>query len=81
MNNENVAIISGVVGAEDGTLTFMVGGTKENFNRAKPILEGMGSRIVHCGEVGLGQAAKICNNMLLGITMLGASEALILGKK
>jgi 3-hydroxyisobutyrate dehydrogenase len=59
----------------------MVGGSKEAFERAKPVLERMGKRIVHCGEGGAGQAAKICNNMLLGISMIGACEAFALADK
>src|SRR5687767_3994469 len=68
-------VSGGVGGGAAGTLTFMVGGTAESFNRAKPLLEAMGSKIVHCGEAGAGQAAKICNNMILGISMIGVCEA------
>ncbi|XP_018304366.1 3-hydroxyisobutyrate dehydrogenase, mitochondrial isoform X2 [Mycetomoellerius zeteki] len=67
--------------AKDGTLTFMVGGTEMDFNDAKPILEALGSKIVHCGDVGMGQAAKLCNNMLLAISMIGTAEAFNLGQK
>lgn len=63
-----------------GTLTFMVGGTKEAFEKAKPILEGMGSNIIHAGPAGSGQAAKICNNMLAGTNMAVLCEALLLGQ-
>ncbi|XP_015607396.1 3-hydroxyisobutyrate dehydrogenase, mitochondrial [Cephus cinctus] len=74
-------VSGGVNAASAGTLTFMVGGVKSNFERAKPILEAMGSRIVYCGDVGMGQAAKLCNNMLLGISMIGTAETFNLGKK
>ena len=63
-------VSGGVGGASAGTLTFMCGGSGEAFERAKPILEAMGKRIVHCGGAGMGQAAKICNNMILGATMI-----------
>ncbi|BGP44132.1 hypothetical protein JCM10450v2_008355 [Rhodotorula kratochvilovae] len=72
-------VSGGVVGAEKGTLSFMVGGSEEGFNRAKPHLERMGARIVHCGESGTGLAVKICNNLLLGISMAGTAEAMLLG--
>lgn len=71
----------GVIAAKDGTLTFMVGGSKENFDFASPLLKSMGSRIVHCGDVGMGQAAKLCNNMLLAISMIGTAETFNLGQK
>ncbi|MFL5326408.1 MAG: 3-hydroxyisobutyrate dehydrogenase [Microvirga sp.] len=74
-------VSGGVGGAAAGTLTFMVGGTAENFDRAKPLLEKMGGKIVHCGEAGAGQAAKICNNMILGISMIGVCEAFVLAEK
>ncbi|XP_076752134.1 3-hydroxyisobutyrate dehydrogenase, mitochondrial [Xylocopa sonorina] len=74
-------VSGGVNAAKDGTLTFMVGGSKENFERAKPLLKSMGSRIVHCGDVGMGQAAKLCNNMLLAVSMIGTAEAFNLGRK
>ncbi|MFG1201985.1 3-hydroxyisobutyrate dehydrogenase [Xanthobacter aminoxidans] len=74
-------VSGGVGGAEAGTLTFMVGGTDEAFAAAKPILELMGKKIVHCGGAGAGQAAKICNNMILGISMIAASEAFVLAEK
>ena len=63
------------------TLTFMCGGSTEAFEKAKPILEAMGKRVVHCGEAGAGQAAKICNNMMLGISMIGVCEAFVLAEK
>src|SRR4029079_2951138 len=74
-------VSGGVGGAEAATLTFMCGGAKEAFDKAKPILEAMGKRVVHCGEAGAGQAAKICNNMMLGISMIGVCEAFVLAEK
>ena len=74
-------VSGGVVGAIAGTLTFMVGATPEDFAAAQPILEVMGGRIVHCGDPGAGQAAKICNNLILGVSMIAVSEAFVLGEK
>ncbi|NIX75823.1 3-hydroxyisobutyrate dehydrogenase [Microvirga terricola] len=74
-------VSGGVGGAKAATLTFMAGGSKEAFSRAEPILEKMGKRIVYCGEAGAGQAAKICNNMILGISMIGVAEAFVLAEK
>lgn len=74
-------VSGGVVGAQAATLTFMVGGSDEAFARAKPILDNMGKNIIHAGGAGNGQAAKICNNMLLGISMIGVSEAFVLAEK
>jgi 3-hydroxyisobutyrate dehydrogenase len=74
-------VSGGVGGAEAATLTFMCGGAKDAFDKAKPILEAMGKRVVHCGEAGAGQAAKICNNMMLGISMIGVCEAFVLAEK
>jgi 3-hydroxyisobutyrate dehydrogenase len=74
-------VSGGVGGAAAGTLTFMVGGPDAAFARAKPFLEKMGKNIVHCGGSGNGQAAKICNNMILGISMIGVSEAFMLAKR
>jgi len=74
-------VSGGVTGAENGTLTFMVGGSAEDFADAEPILAAMGGRIVHCGGPGAGQAAKVCNNMILGISMIAVSEAFVLGEK
>ena len=65
--------------AKKGMLSFLVGGASENYVRATPILECMGKNIIHCGDHGNGQAAKVCNNMLLAIGMIGTSEALQLG--
>jgi 3-hydroxyisobutyrate dehydrogenase len=76
------APVSGGVGAANaGTLTFMVGGTETAFARGRPVLEQMGKRVVHCGQSGNGQTAKICNNMILGISMIAVSEAFVLGEK
>jgi 3-hydroxyisobutyrate dehydrogenase-like beta-hydroxyacid dehydrogenase len=69
----------GVIAAQSGELTFMVGGDKAVFEKAKDVLGGMGKKLVHCGDIGMGQAAKICNNMLLGISMAGVAEAMNLG--
>jgi 3-hydroxyisobutyrate dehydrogenase len=74
-------VSGGVAGAKAATLTFMVGGAAEAFVRGKPILERMGKRVVHCGDAGNGQAAKICNNMILGAAMIAVSEAFVLGEK
>jgi 3-hydroxyisobutyrate dehydrogenase len=72
-------VSGGTGGAAAGTLTFMVGGGSGTFDKVKPVLEAMGKNIVHCGGVGTGQVAKISNNLVLGITMAGASEAMSLG--
>jgi 3-hydroxyisobutyrate dehydrogenase len=74
-------VSGGTAGAAAATLTFMAGGTAESFERARPLLEVMGKRIVHCGDAGAGQAAKICNNMILGISMIGVCEAFVLAEK
>jgi 3-hydroxyisobutyrate dehydrogenase len=74
-------VSGGVGGATAATLTFMCGGSDPAFAAAKPFLEKMGKRIVHCGGAGAGQAAKICNNMILGISMIGVCEAFALGEK
>ena len=74
-------VSGGVGGAAAGTLTFMVGGDAAAFAAAEPVLAKMGRRIVHCGNAGAGQAAKICNNMILGISMIAVSEAFVLGEK
>ncbi len=74
-------VSGGTGGAAAATLTFMVGGTEKAFRRGEAVLQAMGKRIVHCGDAGAGQAAKICNNMILGITMAGVCEAFVLGEK
>jgi 3-hydroxyisobutyrate dehydrogenase len=73
-------VSGGVAGAHAGTLTFMVGGEADAFFKAKSILSAMGTTIIHTGEAGSGQAAKICNNMILGISMIAISEAFILAE-
>jgi 3-hydroxyisobutyrate dehydrogenase len=74
-------VSGGVAGATAATLTFMVGGADADFARARPILEAMGKTIVHAGSAGAGQAAKICNNMILGVSMIAVSEAFLLAEK
>ncbi|MGH8513591.1 MAG: 3-hydroxyisobutyrate dehydrogenase, partial [Gammaproteobacteria bacterium] len=74
-------VSGGVAGAEAGTLTFMVGGSDRAFERAKPILEAMGKTVLHAGGPGHGQAVKICNNMILGVSMIAVSEAFVLAEK
>ncbi|MFG3101021.1 3-hydroxyisobutyrate dehydrogenase [Streptomyces sp. NPDC048182] len=73
-------VSGGVVGAEAATLTFMAGGGEDAFAEARPLLEAMGRKVVHCGGPGAGQAAKICNNMILGVSMIAVSEAFVLGE-
>jgi 3-hydroxyisobutyrate dehydrogenase len=72
-------VSGGTGGAIAGTLTFMVGGTAADLERARPLLEAMGANVFHAGDAGAGQTAKICNNMLLGILMIGTAEAIALG--
>jgi 3-hydroxyisobutyrate dehydrogenase len=74
-------VSGGVAGAQAGTLTFMVGGADDAFDRARPLLANMGRTIVHAGGPGNGQAAKICNNMILGVSMIVVSEAFLLAEK
>src|SRR5580698_3154378 len=74
-------VSGGVGGAKAATLTFMVGGSTHAFERGKPVLERMGKRMVHCGEAGNGQVAKMCNNMILASSMIAVSEAFVLGEK
>jgi len=74
-------VSGGVSGAQAGTLTFMVGGSQAAFVRGRPLLEAMGKTIVHAGASGNGQAAKICNNMILGVSMIAVSEAFVLADK
>ncbi|WP_250514980.1 3-hydroxyisobutyrate dehydrogenase [Caballeronia sp. INDeC2] len=73
-------VSGGVVGAQAGTLTFMVGADEALFETLRPVLSGMGKNMVRCGETGTGQIAKICNNLLLGISMIGVAEAMKLGE-
>jgi len=74
-------VSGGVSGAKAASLTFMVGGAAEAFARGASILQRMGKRVVHCGDAGNGQVAKICNNMILGASMIAVSEAFVLGEK
>ncbi|OLF78044.1 3-hydroxyisobutyrate dehydrogenase [Maricaulis sp. W15] len=74
-------VSGGVAAAQAGTLTFMVGGSESDFAAAEPILDAMGKAVIRAGDVGAGQAAKICNNMLLAITMIGTCEAFALAEK
>jgi 3-hydroxyisobutyrate dehydrogenase len=74
-------VSGGTGGAQGATLTFMAGGDTKAFAAAKPVLEAMGKKIVHCGDAGAGQAAKICNNMILGISMIAVGEAFALAEK
>lgn len=74
-------VSGGIAAAEGGTLTFMVGGTDEAFARAQPLLDRMGKAVIHAGAAGAGQAAKICNNMLLGATMVATCEAFAMARK
>ncbi len=74
-------VSGGIAAAEAGTLTFMVGGTDEAFERARPILEKMGKAVIHAGGPGAGQAAKICNNMLLGASMIATCETFVMAQK
>jgi len=74
-------VSGGTIGAENGTLTFMVGGTEATFNEISPLLNLMGSKSVYCGNAGSGQATKLCNNMLLAITMIGVGETFNMAKK
>ncbi len=81
LSSIDAPVSGGTGGAAAGTLTFMAGGAAEAFARAEPILKPMAGRIVHCGDAGAGQAAKICNNMILGISMIGVGEAFVLAEK
>ena len=74
-------VSGGTTGAAAGTLTFMAGGSDDGFARAAPLFNIMGSKIVHCGDAGAGQAAKICNNMILGVTMIVTCESIALADK
>ncbi len=73
-------VSGGIVGAQNATLTFMVGARPEEFESAQPVLAAMGKNIIHCGDSGAGQAVKICNNMVLAISMIGVSEAFVLAE-
>lgn len=81
MEMVDAPVSGGTAGATGATLTFMVGGSDAAFGRARAICEKMGKAVIHAGGAGNGQAAKICNNMILGVTMIGVSEALVLAEK
>jgi len=81
LNVVDAPVSGGVAGAEKATLTFMVGGSNDAFRAAQAILSVMGKKIIHTGAAGSGQAAKICNNMILGISMIAVSEAFVLAKQ
>jgi len=74
-------VSGGIKGAAEGTLTFMIGGDTDALEKTKALFDIMGQKVVHCGAAGAGQAAKICNNMILGITMLGTCEAFAMADK
>ena len=74
-------VSGGVPGATAATLTFMVGGDAATFEKAKPVLQAMGRKLVHCGKAGAGQGVKICNNMVAAVAMIGVAEAFTLGEK
>ncbi|MBB4065941.1 3-hydroxyisobutyrate dehydrogenase [Gellertiella hungarica] len=81
LHSLDAPVSGGTGGAAAGTLTFMVGGTSQAFDKAQAVLSAMGKKIVHCGDAGAGQAAKICNNMILGISMAAVSEAFVLAER
>jgi 3-hydroxyisobutyrate dehydrogenase len=81
MASVDAPVSGGTSGAKGATLTFMCGGEEKAFAAAKPVLENMGKKIVHCGAAGAGQAAKICNNMILAVSMIAVSEAFSLAEK
>ena len=81
MLSVDAPVSGGVGGAEAATLTFMAGGSDKAFAKAKPIIEAMGKRVFHCGGAGAGQSAKICNNMILGISMIAVAEGFVLAEK
>ena len=74
-------VSGGTAGAEAGTLTFMVGGGEDDFRRAEPVLEPMARKVIHCGGPGNGQVTKMCNNLILGASMVAVSEAFVLGER
>merc|ERR1712039_1167866 len=81
MSLVDAPVSGGTIGAEQATLTFMVGGSEEAFRAAEPILNLMGKKVVHCGDVGMGQAAKLCNNLVLGISMAAVCEGHALAER
>jgi 3-hydroxyisobutyrate dehydrogenase len=80
-NFVDAPVSGGIVAAAGGALTFMVGGSDDDFENARPVLEPMAKAVIHAGELGAGQAAKICNNMILGATMAATCEAFVLAQK
>lgn len=74
-------VSGGTAGAEAGTLTFMVGGTEDDYRRAEAVLEPMARKVIHCGGAGNGQVTKMCNNLMLGASMIAVSEAFVLGER
>jgi len=74
-------VSGGVAGAQGASLTFMVGGPAATLERARPVFEAMGSHVIHCGEAGSGQAAKLCNNLILGVSMIAVAEAFVLAER
>jgi 3-hydroxyisobutyrate dehydrogenase len=81
LRSVDAPVSGGVVGAENATLTFMVGGARADVDAARPLLEVMGARVVHCGGPGLGQATKVCNNMILAASQIVVAEAFVLGER
>lgn len=81
MMSVDAPVSGGVGGAEAATLTFMAGGTSDAVESARPFIEAMGKKLVHCGDAGAGQAAKICNNMIMAISMIGVAEGFVLAEK
>ena len=81
INFIDAPVSGGINGAIEGALTFMTGGTQESFSIAKPLFEVMGNKTVHCGKIGSGQVAKICNNMILGSTMIATCETIAMADK
>ncbi|MFY0596040.1 MAG: 3-hydroxyisobutyrate dehydrogenase [Cognatishimia sp.] len=81
LQSVDAPVSGGIGGAAGGTLTFMAGGSAEAFAKADPLFDIMGQKAVHCGEAGAGQSAKICNNMILGVTMIATCEAFALADK
>ena len=81
LNALDAPVSGGTIGAEAGTLTFMCGGATATFDKARPILEAMGQSLIHCGGPGMGQAAKICNNMVAAVATIAVSESFVMGER
>ena len=81
MRQVDAPVSGGVKGATAGTLAFMVGGSREEFDAAEPVLQPMAGKIIHCGTAGAGQAAKVCNNMILAVQQIAVGEAFVLAEK